>query len=78
LILLRKLKTNAKECISERLLPFPEPTSQDAKTRVQHGVHPPPYITNVGGEPRVKPGVWRPEMWAQISLLPWHTLGTVL
>jgi hypothetical protein len=23
------------------------------------------YITNVGDELRVKPGVWRPEMWAQ-------------
>jgi hypothetical protein len=33
--------------------------------RVQLGVHPPPfYITNMGGEPRVKHGVWRPEMWA--------------
>jgi hypothetical protein len=44
----------------------PEPTSQDAKPRVQPGVHPPfpLYITNVGGEPRVKPGVCRPEMWA--------------
>jgi hypothetical protein len=44
---------------------IPEPTSQDAKPRVQPGVHPPFYMTNVGGEPRVKPGVWRPEMWAQ-------------
>jgi hypothetical protein len=24
---------------------------------------PPFYITNAGGEPRVKLGVWRPEMW---------------
>jgi hypothetical protein len=23
------------------------------------------YITNAGCEPRVKPGVWPPEMWAQ-------------
>jgi hypothetical protein len=41
-----------------------EPTSKDAKPRVQPGVHTPFYLTNVGGEPRVKPGVWRPEMWA--------------
>jgi hypothetical protein len=26
------------------------------------------YITNAGGEPRDKPGVWRPEMWAQASI----------
>jgi hypothetical protein len=26
------------------------------------------YITNARGEPRVKPGVWRPEMWAQIII----------
>jgi hypothetical protein len=25
---------------------------------------PPLYITNAGGKLRVKPGVWRPEMWA--------------
>jgi hypothetical protein len=25
---------------------------------------PPFYLTNAGGEPRVKLGVWRPEMWA--------------
>jgi hypothetical protein len=25
------------------------------------------YITNAGGEPRVKPGVWRPEMWALLN-----------
>jgi hypothetical protein len=31
------------------------------------GFNPPPplYVTNVGGELRVKPRVWRPEMWAQ-------------
>jgi hypothetical protein len=23
------------------------------------------YITNAGGEPRVKSGVWHPEMWAK-------------
>jgi hypothetical protein len=29
------------------------------------GSPPPPiYMTNAGGELRVKPGVWRPEMWA--------------
>jgi hypothetical protein len=44
---------------------YTEPTSQDAKPRVQPGVRPTFYITNVGSEPRVKPGVWRPEMWAQ-------------
>jgi hypothetical protein len=37
-----------------------QPTSQDAKPLVQPRVHPPFYITNVGGEPRV----WHPEMWA--------------
>jgi hypothetical protein len=43
----------------------PRPTSQDAKPRVQPGVHHPLlYKKNVVGEPRVKPGVWRPEMWA--------------
>jgi hypothetical protein len=26
---------------------------------------PPFYMTNAGGDPRVKPRVWRPEMWAQ-------------
>jgi hypothetical protein len=31
--------------------------------------HPPFYVTNVGGKPRVKPGIWRPEMWA--LALPW-------
>jgi hypothetical protein len=47
-----------------------EPTSQDSKPRVQPGVQPPfTYITNVGGEPRVKPEVWLPEMWAQFSCL---------
>jgi hypothetical protein len=45
----------------------PEPTSQDAKPWVQPGVHLPVYITNVGGETRVKPRVWRPEMWAKAS-----------
>jgi hypothetical protein len=25
------------------------------------------YITNAGGKPRVKPGVWRPEMWSQAT-----------
>jgi hypothetical protein len=30
---------------------------------------PPFYITNAGGEPRVKPWVWRPEMWAVIRVL---------
>jgi hypothetical protein len=29
---------------------------------------PPFYITNAGGEPRVKSGVWRPEMWAQEAM----------
>jgi hypothetical protein len=28
---------------------------------------PPFYITNKGDEHRVKPGVWRPEMWAQMT-----------
>jgi hypothetical protein len=39
--------------------------SQEAKPRVQ----PLFYIANVGGEPRVKPGGWRPEMWALMSYL---------
>jgi hypothetical protein len=43
--------------------PCPEPTSQDAKPRAQPGVWPPLY-NKCGGEPRVKPVVWRPEMWA--------------
>jgi hypothetical protein len=34
-----------------------EPTSQYAKTQVQPGVHPPFYITNEGGELRLKLGV---------------------
>jgi hypothetical protein len=29
------------------------------------------YITNVGGEAQVKPGVWRPEMWAQVPEHIW-------
>jgi hypothetical protein len=33
------------------------------------------YITNVGGEPRVKPGVWRPEMWAQKVIRLYCTSG---
>jgi hypothetical protein len=35
------------------------------------GFTPPPpfYITNAGGESRVKPGVWRHEMWALVSVL---------
>jgi hypothetical protein len=35
---------------------IPGPTPQDAF-----------YITNTGGEPRVKLGVRRPEMWAQFT-----------
>jgi hypothetical protein len=50
---------------------YPAPASQDAKPRVQPGFNPgsppPPYIKNVVGELRVKPGVWRPEMWALIT-----------
>jgi hypothetical protein len=53
-----------------------EPTSQDAKPRVKPGVQPPFYITNVGGELRVKPGVWRPEMWA--LQIPFITLSMKL
>jgi hypothetical protein len=41
-----------------------EPKSQEAKP----GVQPLFYITNAGGEPLVKPGVWRPEMWDLDSL----------
>jgi hypothetical protein len=48
-----------------------EPTSQDAKPRVQPGVHPPLYITNVEGELRVKLGAWRPEMWALANSAFW-------
>jgi hypothetical protein len=51
-----------------------EPTSPDAKPWVQLGVQPPFYITNVGGDPRVKPGVWHLEMWAQgseVTSLDW-------
>jgi hypothetical protein len=29
------------------------------------GLHPPFHIKNAGDEPHVKPGVWRPEMWAR-------------
>jgi hypothetical protein len=38
----------------------------DAKPRVKPGVYPHIcYIKGGGGcEPRVEPGVWRPEMWA--------------
>jgi hypothetical protein len=45
-----------------------EPKSQHAKLQVYPGVYPPPplYITNAGGEPRVKPEVWCPEMWALV------------
>jgi hypothetical protein len=41
--------------------------SRDAKPRVQPGVQPgvhPLLYNKCGGELRVKPGVWRPEMWA--------------
>jgi hypothetical protein len=32
------------------------------------GFTPPPfYITNAASEPRVKPGLWRPEMWALLN-----------
>jgi hypothetical protein len=44
-----------------------EPKSQDVKPRVLLGVHLPFYIANAGGETRVKPWVWRPEMWALVS-----------
>jgi hypothetical protein len=27
----------------------------------------PPHVLYKGGEPQVKPGVWRPEMWAQVK-----------
>jgi hypothetical protein len=38
---------------------LPEPTSQDAKPRVQPGVHPPPfYITNLGVNVGLNPGFW--------------------
>jgi hypothetical protein len=39
-----------------------DPKSRDAKPRGS----PPFYLKNAGGETRVKPGVWRPEMWAQM------------
>jgi hypothetical protein len=32
------------------------------------GFPPPLYITNIGDEPRVNPGVWRPEMWALVAI----------
>jgi hypothetical protein len=41
-----------------------ELTSEDAKPRVQPGVHTPFYIIHLGGELRVQPGAWRLEIWA--------------
>jgi hypothetical protein len=32
------------------------------------GLNPGFNPTNAGGEHRVKPGVWRPEMWAQFTI----------
>jgi hypothetical protein len=49
--------------------------SQDAKPRVKHGVHPIFYITNAGVEPPGKPGVLRPEMWAQVTIQYMHCSG---
>jgi hypothetical protein len=34
------------------------------------------YITNVGDEPRVKLGVWRPEIWA-LLLFPKYYLNSI-
>jgi hypothetical protein len=61
----------------------PGPTSQDAKPRVQPGVH--PRICYIkGGEPRVKPWVWRPEIWVlntvcdtkvRVDDIPSHVCG---
>jgi hypothetical protein len=44
------------------------PTFQDAKPQVWPRVHPPHFLHKKGGELRVKPGVWRPEMRAQGSI----------
>jgi hypothetical protein len=62
--------TSQKDCGSSSPIPthYTEPKSQDAKPRVQPEVHPPFIEKMWGGEPRVKPGPWRPEMWAQLGL----------
>jgi hypothetical protein len=67
--ILRKIQLTTVHCVFNHWRVYSsEPTSQDTKPRVQPGVHlPPVYITNVGGEPWVKPGVLRPEMWALIQ-----------
>jgi hypothetical protein len=46
-----------------------------------HGQKPfwiPFYITNAGGKPRIKPGVWRPEMWALIYPLEYCALTATI
>jgi hypothetical protein len=48
----------------DHLTSDPGPTCQDAKPRVDPGVYPPHLLYKSRGESRVKPGVWRPEIWA--------------
>jgi hypothetical protein len=46
----------------------PGPTSGCQTPGLSRSLPPPPhicYINGGGGEPRVEPGVWCPEMWAQ-------------
>jgi hypothetical protein len=47
--------------VPQRRMTSPSKKHLSAGSKINHR---PFYITNVGGEPRVKPGVWRPEMWA--------------
>jgi hypothetical protein len=58
---------------------FTQDINTQKKTRATHIRTPNPgfnpgftpricYIKEWGDEPRVKPGVWRPEVWAQLKL----------
>jgi hypothetical protein len=50
--------------VAKRLKFWPQNTKRQKNVWGLTRGSPPFYVTNAGGEPRVKLGVWRPEMWA--------------